>query len=64
MFPGFKIYRPSIYEMPDEYNQVLTNDQMRIILLEFLSKREWSGKTYRAMYRELYKKTINPNYEF
>lgn len=64
LFPGFKFFRPGIYEMPDEYGQILSNDQFRVFLFDFLDINQWNGKTYRGMYRELYHKNIDRNFIF
>ena len=64
LFPSFKFYRPGIFEMPDEYNQVLDSNKMKILFLEFIKIKESKNKTYRGIYRDLYKKYINPDYIF
>ena len=63
-FPNFKIYRSGIFEMPDEYGQTLKNNQMKIIFDKFIKINNWSGNTYRFMYRNLYSKYIDSIFEF
>lgn len=64
LYPSFKIYRPGLYEIPDEYKQIIDKHTMRIILVEFIKLSSSSGISYRAMYRNLYNKHIDPNYKF
>lgn len=63
-FQSFKFYRPGIFEMPDEYSQVLDNDKMRTLFFAFVRIKESSNKTYRGIYRDLYRRHINPEYNF
>jgi len=63
-FPSFKIYRPGIFEMVDEYPITLSNENMRKMFLGYIKIGKFNNGSYRKMYRELYNKCIDPNYKF
>jgi serine/threonine protein kinase len=58
------IYRPGLYEMPDEYSHLLERNQKEMLFREFVGLRSWNGTSYRDMYRKFYVKLINPRAEF
>lgn len=64
LFPSFKIYRPGLFEIPDEYEQTLSKQTLKIILMEFIKISHSSNGSYRGMYRQLYKTHIDPLYVF
>ena len=64
LFPSFKIYRPGLFEIPDEYEQNLSKQTIKIILMEFMKISKWNNGSYRGMYRNLYKTHIDPSYVF
>lgn len=64
LFPSFKIYRAGLFEIPDEYEQTLSKQNLKIILMEFIKISSWSNGSYRGMYRNLYKTHIDPTYVF
>lgn len=64
LFVDFKIYKISLFEVPDEYRHTLTPAQVDKIFMEFLEITDWSEKSYRNMYRELYLKHIDKDYIF
>lgn len=64
VFPTFKFYRPGLFEMPDEYRFTLSYDQIQLIFRHYIAMTEWSGGSYRKMFRELYNKLIDPNHVF
>lgn len=65
IFPGFKFYRPGIFEMIDDYPSIiLTEDDIRKILIGFIEIKNFKCGSYRKMYRELYVAKINPDYVF
>jgi len=53
------IYRPGLYEMPDEYNHLLTPSQIMTLFNEFLMVRSWSKTSFRSMYRIFYRKCFD-----
>lgn len=64
LFPGFKFFRPGVYEMADEYSQSLTIEQQKMFLFDYVEIDQWHNKTYRYMYREFYLKHVDRNYIF
>lgn len=64
LFRNFNFYRPGIFEMPDEYSITLTDADFRKIFKAYLEITEWSGSSYRNMFRTLYKQEINPDFVF
>lgn len=64
LFSTFHVFRPGVYEMSEEYGQVLTHDTAMILFSNFIRMSEWNGNTFRFMYRHLYHKYINPTYNF
>lgn len=64
LFPSFKIYRAGLFEIPDEYEQTLSKQTLKILLMEFIKISTWSNASYRGMYRHLYRTHIDPNYVF
>jgi serine/threonine protein kinase len=63
IFYSFHIFRTTVYEMAEEYRQILSNEQAVIIFREYIKISEWNN-TYRFMYRQLYHKCIDKDFKF
>ena len=64
IFPSFKVYRPGIFEMVDEYPLTLTSEDITKLFIGFLEIGEYSSGSYRKLYRQLYNRCVDPNYVF
>lgn len=64
LYPNFRFYECGIFEMPDDYGQILSHSDIKILFVNFLRVIDWDQKTYRYMYRELYNTHIDSNFEF
>lgn len=65
IFPGFKFYRPGIFEMIDEYPSIiLSEDDIKKLLIGFVEVKSLKGCSFRRLYRQLYNSKINPEYVF
>uniref|UniRef100_A0A6C0BBZ8 Protein kinase domain-containing protein n=1 Tax=viral metagenome TaxID=1070528 RepID=A0A6C0BBZ8_9ZZZZ len=64
IFPSFRIYRPGIFEMIDEYEPKPNRSDIIKLFLGYIEMNEFSNGSYRKIYRILYNKCVDPNYFF
>jgi serine/threonine protein kinase len=59
---GLKSYRTGLYEIQECYNHELNSRQLRTLFDEYIQISNWDGKSYRYMYRFLYRKLFDPSF--
>lgn len=59
---GFRTYRPGLFEMQEHYGHFLTVAQLTQFFGEFLRIDQWSGKSFRYMYRLFYNRFIDDSF--